>query len=330
MGSWIVIGVGLGVAMGAVIDNIALGIAIGMAIGLAIGAGVEVARTQSKDKGQSGENLGVRSDDFQVGELFERGGWIAALKTPRGLTEEAHDKTQRNGATPQYHSDQLRRPRLWRPGLLRLQAQRDARARPPGRGGRSLHRFLHGLPGLLSLPRRHDDRLLPAPDRLRLFRRHGVLFPGQPVGLNPEEITIASLLQQAGLRHEARGQVALRRPAGVSAHPARVRQLLRPALQQRHGPAGRRRHLSAAAAVARRGGHPAAAGPGGADRALCGGVRALHPGERRATRSSSTWPTCTSTCPSMSRSVSESSRETGATARRSPASTGRPASSCTS
>jgi len=30
--------------------------------------------------GAIGVNLGVTSDDFQVGELFERGGWIAARR----------------------------------------------------------------------------------------------------------------------------------------------------------------------------------------------------------------------------------------------------------
>jgi len=30
--------------------------------------------------GTIGVNLGVTSDDFQVGELFERGGWIAARR----------------------------------------------------------------------------------------------------------------------------------------------------------------------------------------------------------------------------------------------------------
>jgi hypothetical protein len=29
---------------------------------------------------QVGVNLGVTSDDFQVGELFQRGGWIAARR----------------------------------------------------------------------------------------------------------------------------------------------------------------------------------------------------------------------------------------------------------
>ena len=46
--------------------------------------------------------------------------------------------------------------------------QPHAGPRPHGRRGRAVHRLLHGRPGLLALARGHDDRLLPAADRLRL------------------------------------------------------------------------------------------------------------------------------------------------------------------
>ena len=63
-----------------------------------------------------------------------------------------------------------------------------------------------------------------------------VLFPGSRLGLSPDEVTIAGVLG-GRVHHPPRRQVALRRPAGVPAHPPRLRRLVRDPLQQRHGAA---------------------------------------------------------------------------------------------
>ena len=64
------------------------------------------------------------------------------------------------------------------------------------------------------------------------FDGRPVLFPGQGVGLNPDEISLARLLKQGGVCYKNGRQMALRRPEGISSHPARFRQLLRASLQQ--------------------------------------------------------------------------------------------------
>ena len=219
-------------------------------------------------------------------------------------------------------------------GCYGSRAARDAGARPPGRRGRALHRLLHGVPGVLAVARRAADRLLPAADRLRLVRG--------AAGALPRPARRAARLRdhpgpsavRRGLRDADGRQVALRRPAGVPADQPRLRPLLRPALQQRHGPPGRQpdparrrpARLPAAAAARRRRGDRAAARPGRADRPLRDRGASASCASTASGRSSSTWRTCTCTCRSTSRSASPSSPATVATARRSRRSTGRPTS----
>ena len=125
-----------------------------------------------------------------------------------------------------------------------------------------------------------------------------VLLPGEPDRPVPRRSDHPFPPARAGLRHQDRGQVAPRRPAGVPARPARLRRLLRPAVQQRH--AARPAHPRPEAVSAA---HADTAGQGGGDRPqpgvphrpLPGRRAALHPRQPRPARSSSTSPTCTCT-----------------------------------
>jgi hypothetical protein len=82
--------------------------------------------------------------------------------------------------------------------MLWLYAQQNTHARSYGSRRNALHRFLYGLGRVFSFARRSADRLLPPRIDFGRFEGHAVLFPGQGKGLNPSEVTIATLLKRAG------------------------------------------------------------------------------------------------------------------------------------
>ena len=163
----------------------------------------------------------------------------------------------------------------------------------------------------------YPKRCLPIPH---------VLFPGNDVGLSPNEVTVAEVLKAAGLRHGHRRQVAPRRPAGVPAQQAGLRPALRPAVLERHGPGrGRRQERPRQAAPEAEGPGPAAAaaasqrdgGQAGASGRPAVARRAVHRprpwGSSRTTRtsrSSCTWPTTPSTSRSTPARSGPGSRRT--------------------
>jgi arylsulfatase A len=182
-------------------------------------------------------------------------------------------------------------------------------------------RLLHGVAGLLAVAGALLTGCYPPRIGFGSFDGLPVLFPGQPVGLaGTERAHPASvLLRDAGYRDLMLGKWHCGDQPG-SCRPSRLRPLLRPPLQQRHGSPGghtdfdRRRRparLPAAAPARRRPGDRAAARPVRTDRAATSPRPSGSCASTATSRSSSTWPTCTCTCRSTSRSASRGESANG-------------------
>ena len=83
-----------------------------------------------------------------------------------------------------------------------------------------------------------------------------VLFPGQRFGIHDDEVTIASLLSGAGYATKHVGKWHCGDQPAFLPTRRRLRRLLRPPLQQRHGPAGADRGMAVDAEADGRPGHP--------------------------------------------------------------------------
>ena len=195
------------------------------------------------------------------------------------------------GGATQRRADQLRRPRLRRPRVLRVDAatpRRRSTGWPPRVCGSTPSTWRRRS------ARRRGARCSPAATRRGSGSATSTgcrsCSPVSPSGWPPSEVSLGRLLSDAGYRTAMIGKWHCGdQPAFLPTQP-RVRLLLRPPVQQRHGPPGRhadgraRRpaRLPAVAAAARRRGARAAARPGVADRALPRRRPARHPRPRRA------------------------------------------------
>ncbi len=242
---------------------------------------------------------------------------VAALAATASL---ANAQAAACGGAPAQHRHHLRRrPGLRRPGRVRASAHQDAAARSPRRRGPEadvvlrVRARLFGLAvqpahGALRHPGRHQRRP-DARERERAWRRRNHHRRHPEVGRLP---------------HGHGRQVAPGEQAGLLPHRTRLRLVLRPALQQRHGPAvgadGR-----AAAALPRHAGSFRARST--TPRSPSATPRRPSPssGRTRAGPSSSTWPTRCPTCRSACRRGSRAGPRTAATATSSRRSTGAPA-----
>ena len=149
------------------------------------------------------------------------------------------------GTAPELHRALCRRPRLGRPRSLRPSGHPHAASRPDGGRGDAPDELLCGVV-LRPVPGGPDDRIISAACEPRFQPR-----PRGDDGHSPRRGHRGRTAQGQRLCHQDDRQVASRRRSGIPASPARIRQLVRDSLFQRHvalppcdadPPAGERAH----------------------------------------------------------------------------------------